>query len=425
MKKAALGFLAALLLFPLVFISRGETKTQPYYSGDAFNYQGEVVFGTTNTGYLEIYKLDGQIINRVIKIKNYNPTFNNYEDFSDLKFSLEGGQLYVYTISQYTVFKYNFSDLNTLKLVAKEKNTYWEWYKRIDRFGDNLGLVSDKGIKIIKPDLQVINAYDFSPSEDYSIRHSDNQKIFGINDGKIQIYDRESRAIFREIALNFNSDNPYHKIYYNSATQEIYAVDDYYAKKFSLDGRLLASYRHLDAAGYDMESSAGNAYVYFSNGFGVVKMDQSDFQETDYVYTTSLGGPQGWAMGLKLVNTDDGDRLIVFNASNILVLDANLNKIASVKAEEDAPLEAKESLFLRLNHNLGTPGAIVNVTGGGFFPNEQLSLSFGGQKFTANAGNNGRFDTNVTVPNLKAQRLDIKVDGLDSGFTYSISFEIK
>jgi len=181
----------------------------------------------------------------------------------------------------------------------------------------------------------------------------------------------------------------------------------------------------LDAEGYDMESSAGNSYVYFSNGFGVVKLNQENFDEADYVYTTSLGGAQGWAMGLKLVNTDEGDRLVVFNASNILVLDGNLKKIASVKSVEEAPVEAKESLFLNINHSFGAPGAIISVSGGGYFPNESLTISFGGQKSEVKADNRGRFDTNVTVPNLKAERLDIKVDGANSKATYSIAFEIK
>jgi len=68
-----------------------------------------------------------------------------------------------------------------------------------------------------------------------------------------------------------------------------------------------------------------------------MKMDKENFQVKDYAYTTALDGAGGWAMGLKLVNTKAGDRLVVFNAADILVLNDKLEALASVGATAEAP----------------------------------------------------------------------------------------
>lgn len=427
LKKSIFALSLALIGLSLLFIRQGETRVQPYYSGDAASYDNNLIVATANTGYLEIFKLEDKSLDRLLKVKIYNPSYNTYEDYSDVKLSIENGTLYVYAVSQYTVFKYDFSDLHRLTLVNKQKNTYWNWYYRVDRYGDNIGLVGKKGIDIIDSNLQVINSFTFTPTEKYSLRSNGSQKFFfGINNGKIQIYDRDTRSITQEIPLNFIQTESNRKIFFDSADGNLYAIDDYYAKKFSPSGQLISSFHHLDAPGYDAESSNGNPYIYFSNGFGVIKMDKEQFKLKDFVYTTNIDASQGWAMGLKLVNTENGDKLVVFNASNITVLDSNLKKIGSAVAEEEADTQAAETLFLNYDHGLGAPGAPIKLNGGGFWPGEELKISFGGQTATTvKTDQKGRFNTDLTVPALKAQRLDIKVDGTDSGLTYSINFEIK
>lgn len=427
--RSLMALALAVLVVGFLAVKNGRSQTMPYYSGDAVNYEDKVVFGSANSGYLEVFVLEGREIRRGVKVKLYNSTFNEYHDFSDLKLSVEGGRLYVYAISEYTLVKYDFSDLQNLSLVAKQTNTYWDWYYRIDKFGDNIGTVSKNGVKIINSQIEVIDSFAFAPTNAYSVRANNSRSLFfGISDSVIQIYNRDSRSVVREIPLNFNSDGHYRKIYFDAPTDEIYAIDDYYIKKFSTDGRLLNSFKHLSAPGYDAESTLNNPYVYFSNGFGVVKMTKSDFKLSDYAYATNLGGPQGWAMGLKAVDTSRGDVLVLFNNTNILVLDKNLDKIASVRAEEQASNQAREVLYLDLDHAIGTAGGAVNLTGAGYWPNEGLAVDFAGRVTNAVVDKNGRLNLNLTVPTITGtlpKRVDIKVDGLDSEISYSISFTIQ
>jgi len=430
-KIIAPAFVLVVLSLTLVLTRPVRSDVQPYYSGDAILYNNRVIVATANTGYLEIFQVTNGQLNRLMKIKSYDSLTHDYNDFSELKLSVENGNLYIYATAKYTLFKYDFSDLQNLSLVTKTSNTYWDWYRSVDTFGDNLGTVGDHGLKILNPALEVIDAFNFTPSDTYSLRASGSrQYLLGFNASTLQVYDRASRTVIKEIPVNFNTSDHGRKIYYDTYSQNIYLVDDFYAKKFSWDGQLLASFKHLEAPGYEMAGLDGDPYVYFSNGLGVVKLNKSDFRMAGYAFTTATGGPQGWAMGLKVLNTSAGDVVIVFNNTNILVLDKNLKKIASVRAEEQANPNPQSSLYLNLNTNIGAPGTTVNLTGGGFWANEGLKVTFADRITNAQADSYGRINLNLTVPPLPSQtnpltsRVDIKVIGLNSGLTYSIGFTI-
>lgn len=418
-------FLTALVLsvFLLTFfvIKSAETKNKPYYSGDAISYSGKVYVGSTNSGYLEVYRLDEQKLNLISKIKNQDSRFGDQKDFFDLKFSIEDNNLFVYTVSEYTLYKFQIKG-NDLDLVAKNKNSYWEWYNRVDKFGSNIVTISAQGVKIWNNDLQVINAYNLKDQETpYNLRANNNKYINIVEGDYLKIYDRDKRDFISQIAVNFWQKPNNHKTYQDE-NLNTYIVDDYYAKKFSLEGKLLASFRHQDYEGFDI-SSSGNDYVYFSNGMGVVKLLAKDLSLNDYSYTHKLGGQGGWAMGLSVLNNKGSDVVVVFNNTNILVLDNKLDKLASVMSNEKEDPYPQENLFLNLNNNSALAGSTISLNGGGFLPEENLKINFAGNLSEAKADNRGRFNTELKVPEKKSY-VDIKVDGLSSGLSYSISFNI-
>lgn len=426
MKKIAIIILllSASLLF---FIGKTNSQLQPYYSGDAVNFSDKIIFATANSGKLEIFKLDGKVVSRIMEISNFDPVFNANTKFSDLKLSIENGSLYVYAVSEYTLYKYDISNLSSARLEKKVRNNYWEWYQRVDRLGDNLATFSEKGIKIYNADMEVIDSYNFVVENPYSIRsNGSNQYLFAITNSKLEVYDRLSRTLVKEMPLNFIYPENNHQAYYDILNDEIYAIDDYYTYKFDMKGNVLGSFKHLDRPGYEVESSYGSPYLYFSNGIGVVKMTKENFKVADYAFTSLAGGAQGWAMGLKVVNTGNGDVLVVFNGSNIILLDKNLNKIDSIKAKSDSVAAyANENLFLNLDRSWSLVNNSINLSGGGFWPNEPLVISLGVNSFSAQTGSNGRFTKEINTPDLKAGYHDIKVIGVNSDFSYSISVQIK
>jgi hypothetical protein len=430
MKKIGLSLILAAVALILLFHganSRANSQLQPYYSGDAISFNGSVVAATANSGKIEIFRLDNKLFTKILEISNHNSVFNTDINFSDLKLNVENGHLYVYAVSEYTLFKYDISDLSSARLEKKAENTYWEWYQRVDRFGDNIVTFSEKGVKVYNSDLEVINSYNFTVDNPYNINSDGNNRfLFAIDGNKLKIYDCVSRSITNEIPLNFTYGENNHKAYYDSLSNEIYVVDDYSINKFDFSGKLLSSSKHLYNPGYEVASNYGDSSIYFSDGVGVVKMTKDSFKIADYAFTNIIGGPQGWAMGLKVVSTDTGDVMVVFNSANILLLDKNMNKISSFSANNYTVVTtSNENLFLNLNRNWFIAGDETIVSGGGFWPNEPLKINLGSASFSSQADNKGRFSETIKNPDLKAGFYDIKVDGVNSGKTYSTSIEAK
>lgn len=424
MKKTII--LASLLILAVfAFAHYSQSKMKPYYSGDAISFNNEVYVATANTNSLEIFKLENNELKQIIKARPFDGLYNRYGNYYDAKLVEENGRLFVYTISDFTLYKYEVVDDSRLSLVFSQKNTYWEWYNRVDKFGDNIVTISTKGVKIWNKDLEVIDSYPFTnEGTPYNLRAYNNNNILDIQNNHLKIFNRESRQeLSIDIPLNYNNVKGNRQAY-QDLDGNLYVVDDYYAKKFNQNGTLIGSFKHADYEGYDMSASGDNKFIYFTDGAGIVKLDKNTMKETDSRWTTRLGGVQGWAMGLDVVSAN-GDKVVVFNNSNILILDSNLKKIASYQANEEEDNSRTENLFLRLNNSFGAPYAKITLTGGGYFPNELLNIDFGGTKAKAQADSRGRFTQELTVPDLKPGSTDIKVDGADSKATYSISFRIQ
>ncbi len=413
------------VLISSTMIFSGKTNLKSYYSGDAIVFANNIYVGTTDTGSLEVFRLQNDQLLLVDKIKPFNSRFNHYDDFFDLTFSVEHNRLYVYAVSHYTIYKYQVN-VNNLVLVNESKNTYWEWYNRINRFGDNIVTVSAKGIKILNLNLQIIDSHSFTNANSpYNINAGVNRFILNVDEEKssLIVYDRETRKSLSQIPLNFKFERGNRKAYQDSFGH-LYVVDDYFAKKFDLNGNLLGHFQHLGHQGFDITSSGYNNNIYFSNGVGVVQLDKN-MELINYRYTTTLGGYAGWAMGMKALYLN-GDKLVIFNNTNILVLDHNLEKIASIEATEtDNTLYPLENLFLNLDKNRVNVNSEVFVSGGGFRPEESLTISLGKTKKETKADYRGRFSQVIIVPELRAEGHDIKVEGNDSGLHYSISINVE
>ncbi len=425
MKKriiSAIGIIS--LLGAVLIIQPAETKNVDYYSGDAIYHNNSLYITTANSGSLEVFKLSNNSLDRIISVKAINERYNTKEDFNSSTFKVIDNELYVYAVSKYSLYRYQVNADN-IRLDRKLKNTTWEWYNRVDVFGDYLVTISPKGVKEWNNDMQVVNRYDIFNDHSYNIDDANSTHyIFNQIGSKLKVYDKNSRSYISEITLNYKKDAN-RQVYFDSINDKIFAIDDFYTKKFSLFGNLEKSFRHLDYTGYDVKSS-GNDYVYFSNGMGIVKLRANDMAELDYAFTSYMTGPGSWAMGLEVVNTVNGDNIVLFNNTNILVLDSNLNMITSIKAGTNDKPELKEDLYLNLDRARAATNSQIQLSGGGFAVNENLLIKFKKDEYLVRANSLGRFETILTVPeSRKSEKTDIRVEGRDSGLHYSISFHIE
>ncbi len=412
------------LLGMILLLQPAETKRLDYYSGDSIYYKNNLYITSSNSGALEVFKLENNNLTELASVKAVNERFNTNEDFNDSTFKVINQSLYVYGVSKYSLYRYKVNE-NDLSFNHKIKNNNWEWYDRVDVFNDYLVTISSKGVKEWNNNMQVIKNYDLSSDHSYNIDSAGSKYyIFNQEGSKLKIYNKNTRDYINDITLNYKSDSN-RQVYFNEINSKIFAVDDFYLKKFSINGELENSFRHLDYTGYDVKSS-NNEFIYFSNGLGVVKLRADDLSLVNSRVTTYIGEPDGWAMGLNVVATNNGDRIVLYNNSNILILDENLRKIDHVKASHNNEPEIAENLFLNLDKNSAASNSEIQVSGGGFGANEELKIEFLKEKHYANANNLGRFETIITVPEVrKSQRADIKVIGKETGLHYSISFNIE
>lgn len=447
MKKTLIIALVAIVTFGITALPT-RSKVKSYYSGDAVNYHNQVIVGSTNSESLEVFKLEGGELKRFVNIRPLNSRFNTYDSFYDLKFNVENGKLYVYAISGFTIYKYDLSDLNSANLVKKDTNSYWEWYSRIDRFGNDIVTISARGVRVWSNDLVLLDTYDIKNDVPYNIRsNGSDQYIFNVSENEIQVFDRQSRKIVKNIQVNYRVASGNRSLYFDPYDEMIYAVDDYSAKKFDLvSGALSGRFEHSGNPGYDVASS-DNEYLYFSNGIGVVKLEKSSMKLLASQTTGAIAGTEGWAMGLKVVANDTGDKVVVFNNASLAVLDSNLKLLGYARAQADYKPEIKENLFLRLNTISSEANSQVLLTGGGFYPNEKITINFADRaKTEIQTDEMGRFKKLVDVPNISKtvksqaellaslsggdekvvakEKVDIKVSGESSKLNYSIGFEI-
>ena len=424
LKIVTLICLSLTLIFA-VWQSDAQSRTKVYYSGDAVTFNNNLIFATVNTGTLELFSLEGQ---KIVRTAMFKPKFvrlpKGSENFHDLQFDVNNGRLYLYLVNGTYLYKFDVSNPYSPKLLEKIRDNAWDWFMQLDKTDDYLVTIGTNGIKYWNNDLQVINSYDLEYQKHENISFSPNGAlIFNIVDNTIEVYDTVQRELKTSIWFKAKEE-ALRGLYYDPFRAEIYIADDIALKVFDLNGKELRRFEHTSDYAYDVEVSSMSNSVYFSDGVGIVRNDKNSLEAIDWKYTSEIGsGKNAWAMDIEVVGDNTGDKVVVFNNSEILVMDSELELIDYFKSSDidHSPIEA---LNIRLDKNHGLPGDYVVVSGGGFAMNEEILVQMGKEEWLTSSDSNGRFKRTINVVDIKPQMTDIKVDGVQSGLSYSISFKI-
>ncbi|HAM88966.1 MAG: hypothetical protein US83_C0002G0066 [Candidatus Falkowbacteria bacterium GW2011_GWC2_38_22] len=412
--------LIVIIFTVLVFIPKAKSNVKPYYSGEAIGYNGRVIIGTTNTGILELFELTQE---GIVKKSLVRSDESEYRDFTDLAFANEGGRLYVYTINGRYLYKYDATDVSSLKLVAKTKDNGWDWFQALSK--NNLGVVTSgvNGVKQWNKNSDITNSFkEYSTMPDNIKISNDGNYLYKIKKDRFQIIDGLYRDVIMETGINFKDDHN-RNIFIDELDGEGYFVDDKGLKRVSFNSKI-HEFRHTSDYGYDVDGINGRDHVYFSDGIGVVKINKSDMSPIDWAYTTQLGGGNGWAMGLRVAEDAYGEVVVVFNSSSILALDSDLNIIAYHKSSPSDTIVV-EPLSLSTDRRMNAPESTSYIYGKGFGFNEDVEVKLEDIIWKVRADKNGAFTARIQVPcDMRPGTHDIKATGLVSGLTYSVSFEV-
>jgi len=425
MKKVLIIIVLLTALVVPFLVNPAESKTKLYYSGDSVSYQGKFYVGTTNTGKFELFALDGNQLDKVLTIQSTD--WGNYE-FVDSLFEKADGRLFAYLVNGRYLYKYDISNPEVPTVVKKIKDNSWDWFARVEKVNGNLVTIGSKGVKVWNSDYQVIDSYAMVNNMSLgSIQFAEKGKLILNLQDKLNIYSTASRQRVAEYSIASNDANTARAITSDSDSNLVYLVDDKSLKAVDFEGDVKQELKHVGVTGYDVIDSTDPNYLYFSDGVGVVKVDKETFKPVDWSWTTNYSPAGSWAMGLSSAYDTTGEKIAVFNGSNILVLDKKMNKVAVYLAQEKET-KPQEGLSLGLDKNFAAAGSQVAIHGTGFGLGEDLKIEF--NKILVSkikADENGRFEAVITVPKVDYAPLstDIKVTGLNSKKTYSTSFRIE
>lgn len=423
-KLFIVGFIMIALLFILTPGSKG--KTNSYHNGDALYYNGAVYLATANSGMAELFKIENNTITKVAQIK---PTIKNSngDGFVDAVLNVEQRGLFLFLADDKYVYKYDINNPNDPVLFKRSNDETGGGFIGLGKMDNKVYSISVKGIKIWDDDMLVFYNAGLTNSLPHNLKFSKKGNfIFNINNNKLEIYDAYSQALISVFDINAD-DNHERNIFNDETDGTIYLVDDLAVKQFDFAGKLIKSFKHTSNQGYDIAYTAGDDYLYFSDGIGIVKLRKSDLRPMNWIYAKNFGEAGGWATGLKVVRDNYGEKIIVFNNSNITVLNQDLKKVGSIKMPNDAAtFIIEENLSITLDSRIATSGSVIMISGQGFDPSENLSIYLADKKIVSIiADANGRFLKNMTIPQIKPGKMDIRVTGESSGKSYSTGFQVQ
>lgn len=431
-KKSIIIPLLALALAAVLMVPGAKSKTRSYYDGDAIYYNGQVIAISYNMEAFEVFRLDynTNMLARMAKVKSFRAVYSGYDSFNSSALNIENGRLYAYLTDGTYLYKYDITNLSYPVLAKQVKDNSYDWFGAVTQVNGQMATIGYRNIKVWSNDMQVVNTFDIKTNNYASVRFSqDGRFIFVPEDKQTKVYSTKSRFYISYIAMNA-ADEHQRQAYGPSGKDLVYVVDDGSVKKLALNGDIQRSFKHISNLGYAVSAPNSNNSIYFSDGLGIVELSASELKPVRWLYTTGLAGGNGWAMGLKTVDTDRGNVIIVFNNSSILAVDAQMRPLASFQAYEENTGQ-QGVLKLTVDKNRAPEGSLVSVHGSGFASRERIEITFAKSKFSATTDENGNFVAVVTVPQVapavKSQPVgqDIIVDGMTSGAHYNIGFFIE
>lgn len=437
-----IGGALAVIFFSMFFMfnafgSPVKGQSPSYYSGDAIVYGNNIVITSVNSGLLEIFSYDGKDIVRrnIISV----PYGEGEKIFFDSALRVADNHLYVYAVNGRYLFKYDISNLSQPVLDNKVKKTNWDWFMRVQNISSGIVTIGTKGLSLWSDQGQIINGYK-NPHKHAFINISDDGRyVFDFNTNYdnddendfVSIVDNETRSEIwnGQIVLNkeINRDP-----YVDSLQHFAYIPGDRVLKQINLLNGDVKNFKHISNESFAVDSLPGKDYVYFSDGKGIVKLDSS-LAVLKSLPIGQFNIPLSWSIQIKALSFGNSDRVVVFNNSNISIVDDNLNVLSSYQALTDDKLLANtknsvEDLAISLDRYNAKPAHQLSVSGAGFGFGEEITLTFMkdgeiiGRKFTTYADSDGHFHTSVITPSDLPLKLipklpaaiDVRAEGIAS-----------
>jgi len=439
---ASILVLLCLFVFALdmLFWAKAEGKVQSYSTGDAIVYNNQIIVGSINAGKIELFKqAEDQLLKKtIVSVKN-----SRWKAFYDFAFNEEEGRLFVYAVNGRYLYKYDVSNIDQPVIVDRIKDNSWDWFMAIEKTNDHIATIGTRGVKLWNSNLQIVNSYLNPDKNNKIVLSKSGELLFDIKtdyqldqeNDFVRITNMNTRGIIAEPQIVFNS-NIDRGIYFDDKASFAYLVGDRVVKQVNIKNGSIKNFKHISTEGFTADGIPGKDHFYFSDGIGLVKMNHN-MEPISWQYAHKIGVPGAWSMGMKVLEQNGREKLVVFNHESIVILDSDFKLLASYISQEQVDTSTEE-LSLSLNENMAFEGSQVFLTGTGFSANSDLKIAFikDGYDFhrlTIKSDSNGSLQTPLTVPHIIASQrkgdkifpVDIRVTELESGVSYSVGLEIR
>ena len=403
----------------------GEEEKQ-YRTGEFVYINGHNYLLASNSQFIEVLELTER--DELVKVSE----IYGMDKVNDIAINKEGDEWRLYLSTGNKIIKYNITN-PLLPQIEFERNLY-EWrrwhnsigYSRsIAAINDYILTAGSKGTKSLEKSNLFENKI-YTGESSYGVTANNSRLAFTTAD-KGYLYNL-SGEIVKEIKIA-NSESYTRKpvMDYFSNT---YFLPDNGIIKVDHRGNVIGSYYNPVEPGVIHSYAASalpNGEVYYVNGYGVSKFDKN-FNKTKWLYTapSNIYGMNSWAVGVTAKTFARGSRIAVFNKSSILLLDDNFNLLDQYTYQPSANADKHiGQVSVRLSQYQGTQNESINAYLYGFWPNEQVQISFAGDMYAVEVDNIGFASIIIKVPGGNQSGIVIvSADGVDSGLNYQATFNI-
>jgi hypothetical protein len=420
------SFLALILILAGLFMA-GNALASPdkeYRTGQIISINNKNYLIASNNEFAEIIEI--QADNKMVQVSEVHGS----GPITDLYAGQYLNKYFLVTATGRYLYRYDISDPKSPKIeFRRDLYTFRRGEFRIGSVNmlagnqDYLFTAGSNGVRsFLKDSLFVYKIFNFDKA--YGLA-ADFQSLYVMTETKGLVYDIISGNKLAEVAID-NKDKTYRSPFFDDLGYAYFPSDKGLFRVFRDTNKVYFNPPAQDFENYSYGvTSLSGGSIYYVNGHGITVFDKN-FNKTKFVNTSknNLYGDNSWAVGITSAKIGSREIIADFNKSSILLMDKNLKVLSQYKYKRSYPEFITQDLKILASSHRDNSGQKVNIQLFGFWPNENVAVTFGNNNYSLKVDNQGFGKVEISVPYQTGQNAVIQAVGNDSKFSYQTSFVI-
>lgn len=419
--------LLSLIFVSGLFLAGKNALAEPdkeYRSGQVFSINNQDYLIANNKEFAEIIEITAD--NKLAQISEVH----GLGKIEDLYAGQNMDKYFLIVATGQYLYRYDISNPKTPKI--EFKRDLYTFKRGQFRIGSVNALAGNKdylfgagsnGVRsFLRDSLFFYKIYTFDKS--YGVA-ADGDRLYVITENKGTVYNIASGEKLVEVDLE-NKDKMNRSPYFDNFGNAYFPSDRGLVKINSINYEKKSYFNPVpktETFSYGV-TVFPDGNIYYVNGHGITALDKN-FNKTKFL-NTSKGtfGVNSWAVGITSAKIGAQEIIVNFNKSSILLLDKNLKVLSQYKYKKLYSDTITQDLKITASAYRANSGQKINLKLYGFWPNENVAVTFGQNNYSIKVDNQGYASTDITVPYQDSRTSIIQATGNDSEFTYQTIFII-